>query len=141
MPPALRHVDAHLHAILHGRQVLAAAVREQQATPRNNTVAGSLRLWRLWIAITLAACGGGHRGDTYAKASHEQEECCEQLSGPTRDDCLQKLVRVDDPEVAKTRANQDQYACVVEHFVCDPTSGHATQASAQAQLDCIQDLR
>jgi hypothetical protein len=99
------------------------------------------RRLRLWIAFTLlVACGGGRRGDTYARATHQQEECCEQLSGPTRDDCLRKLVRVGDPEVAKTSTNQDQYACVTEHFVCDPTTGHATQQSAQAQLDCIQDL-
>jgi hypothetical protein len=130
-------VDAHLHAVLRGRHVLAAAMREQRATPRSNTVA---RVLRIWIAITLAACGGGHRGDTYARATQEQEQCCEQLSGPTRDECLQKLVRVSDPEVARTQTNQDQYACVQEHFVCDPTSGHATQQSAQAQLDCIQDL-
>ena len=137
MPPASIRVDAHLHAVLHGRQVLAAAVREQRTTAKRPSVA---RVLRLWIAITLAACGGGHRGDTYAKATHEQEQCCEVLSGPTRDDCLAKLVRVDDPEVAKTRANQDQYACVTEHFVCDPATGHATQPSAQASLDCIQDL-
>lgn len=137
MPPASIRVDAHLHAVLHGRQVLAAAVRERRTTPRNNTVA---RVLRLWIAITLAACGGGHRGDTYARATHAQEQCCEVLSGPSRDDCLQKLPRVNDPEVAKTRANQDQYACVQEHFVCDPSTGHATQQSAQASLDCIQDL-
>ncbi|HEY5927399.1 MAG TPA: hypothetical protein VIV11_37200 [Kofleriaceae bacterium] len=126
-----------MHAVLHGRQVLAAAVREQRATPRGNTVA---RVLRLWVALTLAACGGSPRGDTYARASQQQEQCCESLSGPTRDDCLRKLVRVEDPQVAKTSTNQDQYACVSEHFVCDPTTGHATQQSAQAQLDCIQDL-
>ena len=129
--------DAHLHAVLHGRQVLAASIREQRATPHGNTVA---RVLRIWIAITLAACGGGHRGDTYARATQEQEQCCEHLSGATRDECLQKLVRVSDPEIARAPANQDHYACVSEHFVCDPMSGHATQQSAQAQLDCIQDL-
>jgi hypothetical protein len=137
MTKASVRVDAHLHAVLHGRQVLATAVREQHVTPRSNTVP---RVLRMWIAITLAACGGGHRGDTYARATQEQEQCCEQLSGATRDECLRKLVRVSDPEVARTSTNQDQYACVTEHFVCDPTSGHATQQSAQAQLDCIQDL-
>jgi hypothetical protein len=129
--------DAHLHAVLHGRHVLAAAMREQQARPHSNTVA---RVLRMWIVITLAACGGGHRGDTYARATAAQEQCCEHLSGATRDECLHRLVRVADPEVARTSTNQDQYACVTEHFVCDPTSGHATQQSAQAQLDCIQDL-
>lgn len=137
MPPASIRVDAHLHAVLHGRHVLAAHVREQRATPKPNTVP---RVLRLWIAITLAACGSSHRGDTYARGTHAQEQCCEVLSGPSRDDCLSKLPRVDDPEIAKTSMNQDQYACVTEHFVCDPTTGHATQPSAQAQLDCIQDL-
>ena len=97
------------------------------------------------VALTLlgAACGGGGGGkttDTYARGTQVQEQCCENLSGPARDQCLQKIVRVSDPEVAKTPTNQEQYACVVEHFVCDPAKGHATQASAQAQMDCLQDL-
>ena len=139
MTNASVRVDAHLDAVSRGRHVLATMMREQRATPRSNTVA---RVLRLWIAITLAACGSSHRhrGDTYARGTHAQEQCCEVLSGPSRDDCLSKLPRVDDPEVAKTSMNQDQYACVSEHFVCDPTTGHATQPSAQAQLDCIQDL-
>lgn len=98
------------------------------------------RVLRLWVAISLAACGGGHRGDTYAKGTQVQEQCCENLKDASRDECLKKIVRVSDPEVAKTSTNQQQYACVTEHFVCDPQTGHATQASAQAQLDCIQDL-
>jgi len=137
MSNASIRVDAHLHAVLHGRHVLAVAVRERRTTAARNTVA---RILRLWIALSLAACGGGRRGDTYAKATQAQEQCCEWLRGASRDDCLQKLVRVGDPAVAATSANQDQYACVTEHFVCDPMSGHATQPSAQAQLDCIQDL-
>lgn len=95
------------------------------------------------LAILTAACGGGggkHK-DTYAKGTQVQEQCCENLSGAGRDDCLKKIVRVDDPEVARTPANQQQYACVVDHFVCDPAAGHATPASAQAQMDCIQDLQ
>jgi hypothetical protein len=91
----------------------------------------------------LAACGGGgdkKQRDTYARGTQVQEQCCEHLKGADRDACLQKIVRVGDPEVAKTRVNQEQYACIVEHFTCDPARGHATQASAQAQMDCIQDL-
>jgi hypothetical protein len=133
-------VDAYLDAVSRGRQVLATSVREQQATPRRTTVA---RVLRLWVAISLAACGGGggQRGDTYARGTQVQEQCCESLEGASRDECLKKIVRVSDPEVAKTSTNQQQYACVTEHFVCDPQTGHATQASAQAQLDCIQDLQ
>jgi hypothetical protein len=98
----------------------------------------------LLASLALAACGGKGKakqgGDTYARGTQVQEQCCENLSGPARDQCLQKIVRVGDPEVAKTQVNQAQYACIVEHFVCDPARGHATQASAQAQMDCIQDL-
>lgn len=135
---SLRH-HAHLDAVSRGPQVLATAIREQQVTPEKATVA---RVLRLWVAITLAACGGGggQRADTYAKGTQVQEQCCENLKDAARDECLRKIVRVSDPEVAKTEANQQQFACVTEHFVCDPATGHATQASAQAQLDCIQDL-
>ena len=96
------------------------------------------------VAISLLAvgCGGGknERRDTYARATAVQEQCCEHLKGQARDTCLQKIVRVGDPEVAKTSVNQQQYACIVDHFVCDPAQGHATQASAQSQMDCLQDL-
>lgn len=108
--------------------------RERRATARVATVA---------LSLLLVACGGGggKKKDSYARATHVQEECCEHLSGPTRDQCLQKIVRVTDPEVAKTSVNQQQYACVVNNFVCDPAQGHATQESAQKQMDCIQDLQ
>jgi hypothetical protein len=107
--------------------------RERRATPRIATVA---------LTLLLFACGGGSKKkDTYARGTHVQEDCCENLSGPSRDQCLQQIVRVSDPEVAKTSVNQEQYACIAEHFVCDPAKGHATQASAQAQMDCIQDLQ
>ena len=96
------------------------------------------------LFLLASACGGGggskHK-DTYARGTQVQEQCCENLSGPARDECLKKIVRVDDPEVAKTAANQAQYACVVDNFVCDPAQGHAAQASAQAQMDCIQNLQ
>ena len=50
------------------------------------------------------------------------------------------IVRAPDPDVARAPANQATFACVQENFVCDPSTGRATAASAQAQLDCIQDL-
>src|SRR5262245_11352531 len=107
--------------------------RELRVTPLLATVTS---------VLLFAACGGGggKHGDTYARGTEVQEQCCEHLGGPARDGCLQKIVRVSDPDVAKTSSNQQQYACVVEHFDCDPASGHATAASAQAQMDCIQDL-
>jgi hypothetical protein len=110
-------------------------------------VASVTRWWVLvfGLVFTAAACGGGGerkaRGDTYAKAASAQQQCCESLAGAPRDQCLASLVTVTDPAVAGTSTNQDTYACVTEHFVCDPSTGHATQQSAQSQLDCIQDLQ
>jgi hypothetical protein len=122
--------------------VLAGGSRERQRTTRSNTVATVTRWWVIVIGIVLAAgCGGGKkRGDTYARAEVAQQKCCEHLAGAPRDQCLGSLVRVDDAQVARTSTNQETYACVAEHFVCDPATGHATQVSAQQQLDCIQDL-
>jgi hypothetical protein len=122
--------------------VLARGDRERERTGSRNTVATFSRWWVIVLGAALAACGGGDgkRADMYARASHAQEACCEHLTGAPRDQCLRSLVTVDDPMVASTPTNQDTYACVSEHFVCDPATGHATQASAQSQLDCIQDL-
>ncbi|MBE7454521.1 MAG: hypothetical protein HS111_38385 [Kofleriaceae bacterium] len=113
---------------------------ERPATP------GRATLGRLGIALTLAllavACGGKSkgRGDTYVAATSAQERCCEHLAGAGRDRCLAEIVRVQDEAVARSADNQATYACVQDHFVCNPATGTATQESAQAQLDCIQDL-
>jgi len=132
--------DAHADRIA----VLARGNRERERTTSRNTVASMTRWWLILLGLVFAttACGGGDKPkrDTYAHASQAQQQCCEHLGGPGRDQCLGSLVTVDDPAVATTRANQETYACVSEHFVCDPATGHATQASAQSQLDCIQDL-
>lgn len=118
------------------------ASRERLATIRHTTLG---RLGVAFAALWLAACGGGDRGpakrgDTYAAATSAQEQCCEHLAAGAREDCLREIVRVNDEAVARSDANQDTYACVQEHFACDPGTGRATQPSAQAQLDCIQDL-
>ncbi|HVK73021.1 MAG TPA: hypothetical protein VM734_06855 [Kofleriaceae bacterium] len=111
---------------------------ERSATPRSTTLA-RLGLG-IALAATLAACGGGgKRGDTYVAATSAQEACCEHLTAG-RDQCLAEIVRAPDEAVARSEANQDTYACVQEHFVCDPATGKASRESAQAQLDCIQDL-
>jgi hypothetical protein len=117
--------------------VTATGSCERGITPGRTTV------WTALLAsVALAACGrGGHGGDTYAKGTHAEEACCEHLQGAGRDGCLQQIVRVDDGQVAGSSVNQSTYACVVDHFTCDPATGHATQASAQAQLECIQDLQ
>ena len=120
-------------AHLHDRP---APIRERGVTARRATH---------WIfAFTLAACGGGSSAkphDTYAKGTEVQQACCEHLAGGPRDQCLQSIVRVDDKEVATTSVNQQTYDCVVSHFTCDPTTGRPTRDSAQAQLECIQDLQ
>ena len=134
--------NAYLRALLHGKAVLAWAVREARTTPAGKTVVTTLR-W--WIALTatalvLAACGGGRSDDTYARGTQVQEACCENLQGQDRDRCLGEVIRVGDPPAAHTATNQQTFACVVEHFVCDPQTGRETRASAQAQHDCTDDL-
>ncbi len=100
----------------------------------------TLSLFTVVLTMLLVACsGGGKRTDTYAKANDVQGQCCESLAGAERDRCLSEIVRIEDPEAAKTSTNQATYACVVEHFVCNPQTGRPTQTSAQAQYDCIED--
>lgn len=121
----------------------AAAVRERPSTTRHTTRSRLRHGWLLGLAAALAGAGcggGGGRGNAYAKATSAQEACCEHLQGTDRDQCLQQIVRVDDPAVAGTDVNQSTYRCVEEHFVCDPTTGHASRESAQAQYDCIAEL-
>ena len=118
--------------------------REPAVTAARHSVAARLR-HLVWAAalLGLVACGGGGGGkpkDTYAKATDVQGDCCEKLQGDARASCLQQVVRVDDPGVASSSVNQQTYACVVDHFVCDPSTGKPTQESAQKQLECIQDL-
>jgi len=105
--------------------------RERSVTPVLTT---------LCLAVLVSACGGSKKPDnTYAKATSAQQTCCEH-AGANRDACLQQIVRVED-FAQQSSANQSTYACVVDHFTCDPSTGHATQPSAQAQIDCIQDLQ
>ena len=105
--------------------------RERSVTPVLTT---------LCLAVLVSACGGSKKPDnTYAKATSAQQTCCEH-AGANRDACLQQIVRVED-FAQQSSANQATYECVVDHFTCDPSTGHATQPSAQAQIDCIQDLQ
>jgi len=129
---------AHFDTLANGKQVLARAVCERPATPGRTTVARTLRVF--WFSIVLAACGGGHKQYNDARATDTQQACCEHLQGDGRTACLQKIVRVED-FAQKSSTNQSTYGCVVAHFTCDPATGHATQESAQAQIDCIQDLQ
>jgi hypothetical protein len=118
----------------------AAPVRERVSTKRHTTRSRVRHGWLVALAASLAACGGGHRTDSYKQATSEQEQCCEHLQGAPRDQCLAQIVRVDDPAVARADANNDTFRCIESNFVCDPATGHATQASAQDQYDCIVSL-
>ena len=135
--------NAYLRALRDGRDILAASVRERSTTPERDGVVTAARWWFAISALmlALAACGGGKKTDTYARGTQLQEQCCESLSGPDRDVCLKEVIRVDDPAAANTATNQQTYACIVEHFVCDPKTGRETQASAQAQHDCTDDIQ
>lgn len=111
--------------------------REHAIAARRHTV-----ILRLLFAASLAACsgGGGTTKDTYTRATDIQGACCENLKGDPRSQCLQQVVRIDDTGAAGSSLNQETFACVVEHFTCDPATGRPTQSSAQAQLECIQQL-
>jgi hypothetical protein len=92
------------------------------------------------VSASLAACGSSPPHDTYARGTNLEQQCCESLQGPARDTCLGDLPKVEDKAVQSHAANQATYRCVAEHFTCDRDTGHATQQSAQAQLECIQEL-
>jgi hypothetical protein len=116
------------------------ANRERSVTPGSTTL--YLAVLAGLVSAVLGACGGGAKpkdSNTYAKATSAQQACCEH-AGANRDGCLKDIVRVED-FAQQSEANQATYACVVDHFTCDPATGHATPPSAQAQIDCIQDLK
>ena len=134
----------HLGLVAPARTTLADSIREREVTNTRTTLVTKTSRW--WIAASfalLAACSGGgsKKPDTYARANDVQGDCCQHLNGGSRDQCLRGIVRIDDTAVAKTDTNQATYACVVDHFQCNPETGHPTQPSAQAQLECIQDLQ
>ena len=138
-----RRKESNVHAIAGlGRAAGPGAGRrrERMYPPRLTTVARATRWAGAALALAAAACGGRPHHNTYQRATMAEQRCCESLAGPARDQCLQELVRVPDPGVQTTSTNQATFECVEDHFVCDPSTGHATQPSAQAQLDCIQDL-
>lgn len=135
--------NAYLRAILDGRAILAASMRDANTTPRPESVVVAARWWIALTAIVLglSACRTSKQNDTYARGTQLQEQCCEHLAGADRDTCLREVIRVDDTGAAQTATNQQTYACVVEHFVCDPRTGRETQPSAQAQHDCTDDIQ
>jgi hypothetical protein len=123
----------------NGSKAPASRADARAVYPRRpTTVARATRLAA--FAILVAACGGRPHGDTYQHATAVEQSCCEHLAGAARDQCLGAVVHVDDPAVATSSTNQQTFACVQDHFVCDASTGRATRQSAQAQLDCIADL-
>ena len=91
-------------------------------------------------SLALAcACGGAQRNH-YLAASSRQEQCCNGLvDAAARSACLAELPKVE-PAAQALATNQTTFACIDRHFQCDQATGRATQASAQAQLDCLTDL-
>jgi hypothetical protein len=127
-----------LHAFASPTDVAKAPARERRFTKASTTLSIALRAC---IAIAVTACGHHHASNaSYAQATNDEQTCCEHLSGSGRDSCLSSIVRVKEPGDATVEANERTYACMAEHFSCDATTGHATKTSAQAQLDCIEDL-
>ena len=99
----------------------------------------SLILPRL-VLLLCAACGGAPP-NVYQRAMSDQEACCRGLADEAaRQQCLAEIVRVEQ-DAERSPTNQQTFRCVDRHFACDPATGRATKASAQAQLDCIQDVQ
>jgi len=103
----------------------------------------------MWTAVyttlcgLLVACGGAQSGggDHYKETISKQRACCSELADPTeRAACIDQIVTVDDTDVQGSAENQATFRCMAEQFVCDPSTGHATAESRQAQLDCINDI-
>ena len=114
---------------------------ERRVTPATTTLCTLLLAFVVACGGGKTGGGGGGGGDTYARGTQVQESCCELVKGGGRDSCLKQIVRIEDRTVAGSSVNQSTFACVVDHFACDASTGHATKDSAQAQLECIQDLQ
>lgn len=147
MKDRLARADEHLDLVSGAERPSTSTIRERGVTNSRTTLvtrASRALVASLVISVTMACGGGGGGGkktDTYARANDVQGQCCQHLQGANRDQCLAGIVRIDDQGVAASSTNQQTYACVVEHFQCNPETGHPTQQSAQAQLECIQDLQ
>jgi hypothetical protein len=108
---------------------------------------GERRLVRSAVGVTVllgvlagAACGAASQ-NYYQTSIAKQEDCCDGLGDPAAvSACRQGIPRVDNPAAETSSVNQDTFQCVDRYFTCDAATGHATQPSAQAQLDCITDL-
>jgi hypothetical protein len=92
------------------------------------------------VACILLACGGSAR-NSYRSAIKKQESCCDKLGADQAAECKGGIKRLDAPAEESAPINRTTFYCVDEHFVCDASTGRATRASAQEQLDCLADAR
>ena len=103
------------------------------------------RRYTSWLVtvflLQLVACGGSSKASHYERAMNKQETCCKGLQDDKeRATCMDSIVRINDESVEDSQVNEASFRCVEKDFVCDTATGHATQASSQAALDCISDL-
>jgi len=96
-------------------------------------------MWVLVAAFAAGACATTAENN-YRKAASLQQTCCNNLTAnqAARNACLADIPRVQGEEMSTL--NQETFACVVKNFRCDTAAGKATRDSAQAQLDCLNDL-
>lgn len=92
------------------------------------------------LGATLAGCRS-NPPNYYRNTLTKQEACCGRLADPTeKDRCVGEISRVESTAAETSPTNQETFGCIDRYFACDPTTGRATQESAQAQLDCINEL-
>lgn len=105
-----------------------------------NTVRATALVAVAVLGLGALACGGA-AANYYTSAIEKQESCCDRLADAAeREACRAQIRRVDNEAAANTDVNQETFRCVDRYFDCDPATGRATRDSAQAQLDCLNDL-
>lgn len=94
------------------------------------------------LLVQLIGCGGSKpKANPYEKAISKQQACCQGLQDPTtRQQCEESIVRLDEGSATTSEVNEATFRCVETHFVCETSTGKATQAANQATLDCLTDL-
>jgi hypothetical protein len=101
-------------------------------------MSASVSLRALSLAVLTALGCATAATNHYKPAVVAQEQCCDRLADPNaRNTCRGEIPRTQDESSA---INQETFQCVERHFDCDAATGRATRASAQAQLDCLNDL-
>jgi hypothetical protein len=91
----------------------------------------------LLLGVMLAGCATTATS-AYGPAIVSQEQCCDRLADPNaRNTCRGEIPRTQDEA---SPINQETFQCVQRNFKCDAATGRATRESAQAQLDCLNDL-